>query len=228
MTVGLSKLAERYLHHSDVPDRKKPVQGAVVHTTGSGVVERARKLGADPAALAAEYYLSGRTGGHYVIAYSGTIFQIADEHECMWHAGIGKDEQPLYRGAQWQSKVSPATKRLWRERWFPAETPRHWLPPGSVNDNFVGVELVPLVHPDPDGYWSASPDETFTLMQYESLIGLLRDIARRWNIWSYARSVIVGHEDVNPLTRSDRGGGWDPGSLRDRPRFNWGRIWSRL
>ncbi len=29
---------------------------------------------------------------------------------------------------------------------------------------------------------------------------------------------------MNTLTRSDRGGGWDPGALRASPNFHWGYV----
>jgi hypothetical protein len=32
---------------------------------------------------------------------------------------------------------------------------------------------------------------------------------------------LLGHEDLNPIQRSAKGEGWDPGGLRERPWFAW-------
>jgi len=32
---------------------------------------------------------------------------------------------------------------------------------------------------------------------------------------------MVCHEDINPLNRTARGQGWDPGVVRTNPSFDW-------
>src|SRR5262249_18279808 len=39
---------------------------------------------------------------------------------------------------------------------------------------------------------------------------------------------LCGHEDVEPLRRSNTGGGWDPGAHRTNPTFSWTQLWSRI
>ena len=39
---------------------------------------------------------------------------------------------------------------------------------------------------------------------------------------------LVGHEDIEPLERWNRQGGWDPGGLREKPKFFWPRIYKMM
>jgi outer membrane protein OmpA-like peptidoglycan-associated protein len=38
----------------------------------------------------------------------------------------------------------------------------------------------------------------------------------------------LGHEDLSPITRSVRRGGWDPGFLRDAPFFDWNYVYEQI
>ena len=39
---------------------------------------------------------------------------------------------------------------------------------------------------------------------------------------------LVGHEDIEPLERWNKQGGWDPGALRVKPKFVWASIHRRI
>lgn len=89
-------------------------------------------------------------------------------------------------------------------------TSRTFIAEGFLSHN-CGIELIPTVTA---GYTDA---------QLGALANLVRDIGERNKFpdgW-YHGSRLVGHEDVDPISRSDRGGGWDPGALRDKPRLDF-------
>jgi hypothetical protein len=52
---------------------------------------------------------------------------------------------------------------------------------------------------------------------------LLNEIAERRKL-TLSGPRLVGHEDVHPLRRWDVYGGWDPGALREKPRFHWDQV----
>ena len=74
----------------------------------------------------------------------------------------------------------------------------------------MGVELLPTPR-GPDWYTQA---------QYDALAALVVDVAQRHDRPPVGEHV-VAHEDLEPLTRWNRTGGWDPGALRPQPRFSW-------
>ncbi|MEP7342385.1 MAG: N-acetylmuramoyl-L-alanine amidase, partial [Acidobacteriota bacterium] len=87
----------------------------------------------------------------------------------------------------------------------------------STNSGHIGIEMLA----DSTGYG-------FTNAQYEALAKLVADIARRHKlpITSAPSARLLGHEDVHPLSRQNKGGGWDPGAHRDKPKFSWSRLWA--
>jgi N-acetylmuramoyl-L-alanine amidase-like protein len=195
--------------------RSIPVFGVCVHTTGGGPANKAKK---DPRRSALQrsldYYLKGSGGfPHYVVAYDGSIIAICDERQIAWHAGFGKKEYQYYK--TWTAP------RWWSSVWNPkgARSPLDLFPKGgrSGNSGHIGVEMLA----DTTGYG-------FTNAQYEALAKLVKDIARRHKlpIASAPSARLLGHEDVHPLGRQNKGGGWDPGAHRDKPRFSWSRLWS--
>ncbi len=71
-----------------------------------------------------------------------------------------------------------------------------------------------------------APGLLFTRAQHESALGLAIDAGNRHGFpdgWR-ATSRLLGHEDVDPIERSDVGGGWDPGFLRVSPYFDLGFV----
>ena len=72
----------------------------------------------------------------------------------------------------------------------------------------------------------------FTRAQHETIARLAWDIAQRHE-WprteSWWRSTrLLGHEDITPLSRCDKNGGWDPGALREKPYFDWNFIYDYI
>lgn len=203
---------------------KAQAYGIVVHTTGSGVPSRAEQRKEDPLTTAVRIYCTpdytdpktGKTAftnfAHYVIAYDGRIVQIADELIRARHVGFA-EERPFYLDGSWKQKVSAKTLALWTAKWAGWESPAHLFPGNSVNEVYLGIELIPLLKRDPNG-------TLYTDAQYKALGALIKDIAGRHGFEAKGAR-LVGHEDVNPIDRSNAGGGWDPSALRDAPNFLW-------
>jgi hypothetical protein len=216
--------------------------GLGVHTTGRGLADRlVEKLGREPTvyevtAAALEYYARSPFPPGYVIGPLGRsqLYQVTGDDRVALHIGGGfRDE---YLSGRWEQLVSPALLEAWRARWPGRESPQHLFPGPSANEALIGVELVPTTHvADVE---PAGPGETFTLEQYDALSSLSADLEVRhgWpNGWRRTAR-LGGHEDYGPLGRKpdgsgmhrfDAGGGWDPGALRDVPRFRWDRIGGR-
>lgn len=234
MNKYLSPLATLIPHPQDTKDRTKPTPyGLMVHTTGRGLLDKAKKDRKSPLVTAIGLYTARKGyGPHYVIDQDGSLVQIASERERMGHAGVSAEERRLYLSGEWQEKVSPRTAIRWTERWVfgvhelqDIKSPCHLYPTRSPNDSYIGVELIP------------NRKARFSDYQYEVLAALVEDIEKRHDLDLHDRGsaaystssylpapCLLGHEDVEPLTRTNRTGGWDPGSLRANPRFDWRRL----
>lgn len=217
----------------DVDDRKSEVpHGICLHTTGSGLPTTAAERHMDPLALAERIYTAkGANFPHYTIDWAGTILQVADDRERARHAGIDKAERKAYSSGEWVNAVSQRALKLWRQKWPDAESPLDLIPGGgSPNDAFLGIELVPLIGAE----LKANPNGTrFTEAQYDALAELLRVKELEYGLVLDTGSNLVGHCDLEPLTRwsaGPRGLPWDPGALRpegDR-HFEWDFVVARL
>jgi hypothetical protein len=195
--------------------RTLPVFGVVVHTTGRGPAVTGKKQGRPPIQVALDVYSGQPEDAHYVIDYDGTIHAIVPENRVSWHpgwGGVGRRRWASWTAPTWWSSV-------WG-RWN-ARTPADLLPPGANDPNqiYIGVELL--------GNETASG---FTSAQYDALARLVVDVARRHGFAIHAAPSprLLGHEDVEPIRRSNRYGGWDPGAHRTRPVFSWSGLWSRM
>ena len=179
--------------------RTLPVYGLCVHTTGSGPARRARTTGRSAINEAIAIYTNGPEGPHYVIGYEGDIHAICDEAHVAWHAGwLGQGR------ARWRTWPAPA---WWSSIWsrFNARNPADLLPPSANDPNqvYIGVELV--------GNENAGG---FTGAQYDALARLIVDVFNRQRIplVQPPNPRLLGHEDLEPISRSNRDGGWDPGA----------------
>ncbi len=225
---GRSSLAKTFVGRSEQP-RQSAIFGVVIHTTGSGVVDKAKREGIDPLSAVIKVYSDpDNYCAHYAIGWDGTIVQIVDEALRAQHVGYpGADHRAMLDGS-WETRVAPATAALWRARWPNVAGPAYLFPGTSPNSCYVGIELIPLT--GDDGQPSPmSEGLTFTKKQHEATANLVSDIADRWElpineILSSARGRLLGHEDLNALERSDAGGGWDPGALREVPRFDYDAV----
>ncbi len=196
---------------------RNPVRawGLCIHQTGRTLVQRAVRAGVDPLEKAIAFYSGSPAWAHYVIGHEGDIIQFASERERAPHAGVPRAERALYLNGGWRSRVSPGALRRWEARFPGVRSPSHLYPTRSPNDAYVGVELLPL----PSGR------EWYTQAQYRALAALAVDVGERHHrplMSAYGH--LVGHEDVEPLTRWNRSGGWDPGITRATPRFSWIRL----
>lgn len=214
-----SDLATQIKRLRDVDDRTAPVFGFCIHQTGSGIVDLAIKKGVSPLEKAVAYYSDPDSYfAHYVIDYSGQIVQIADEKEKAQHVGF-KDRQ-LYLSGEWEKKVAPITVQKWKERWPKYKTPAHLFPGNSPNNVYVGAELLPITkNIDAEPMYKGS---LYTLAQHQAVVMLAKDVAERWSLppgW-HEGPRLVTHEDLTPVSRSNKNGGWDPGYLKNNPWFD--------
>jgi hypothetical protein len=227
---GISHLAHAIGNlKSNTPDRKIPVYGLAVHTSGSGIVAKALSNRAVPIAYAINYYSRPDSySAHYVIDYDGTIVQIADEHEHAQHIGFLEEQRQAFLSGVWEGMLPPELVKRWKSKWA-AKSPAHLFPGPSPNDAYVGIEMLPV---DGTTYAPMASGLKYTTEQHESVAELAADVAARWGLpggWQLTGR-LVGHEDVNPLERSTKTppAGWDPGGLRDSPWIDWGFIKSRI
>lgn len=223
-TLTHSPLAQLVKQPRDVANRASIVPwGVCVHTTGSGVPEEAARLGVPPLQEALSIYLAPdrppifTNFPHYVIDNDGTLVQLADEVERARHVAIPDEDRAMYLSGAWRSKCSATGVKLWDLRWGPGKrNPLQLYPSRHPNDDYLGVELIPLAVPLKSG-------SRFTSAQYDKLSELLEDIEQRYGL-ELEGSRLVGHEDISPLTRWNSGGGWDPGGLRGAPSFLWREV----
>ena len=214
--------------------RRKKVYGVCLHTPGRTIVKRAHKYGVNPLEYVAAHYLErGQYGPTYVVGYNGQIVQVANEWDKTWHVGIGGQDKAAFLDGRWKSRVSKKFLQMWKKRWPISCNPLDLFPGTSANQVYIGVEVVPLVlgyHgytilSDPDLYTPMAAGLWYTTMQHYALRGLFKDIAERHSFDRKRNpAVFVTHEDLNPLTRSNKSGGWDCGVLRKTPRFDWDLV----
>lgn len=210
--------------------RVRTVWGVLLHTTGGGVTDVAKKKGIQPIDEAIDVYIASQNGSngykwggpHYVIEHDGTIHQVAPDNILTAHAGGPHRAQ--YLDGSWVPKVSHATALQWVSRHPLVANPYQPFPSTSPNDDYVGIEMIPIG----DGFGGApmAAGLRFTLAQHDAAIQLARDIGARHALplgWG-ATARLTGHEDVDPIERSDAGGGWDPGFLRASPYFDFAYV----
>lgn len=216
----------KVLKHTPAPNRANPdlIWGICVHTTGRGLPAGAQKKGLSPLAYAERIYCAPDPPGgftnfpHYVIGWGGEIVQIASEKTRARHCGITAQERAQYLIGDWEHRLPPANVARWKARWPDTKSPAHLYPSKSPNEDYLGVEMIPLGQGG-QGYGNTF----FTADQYNALGALIKDCEARYHLQINGPR-LVGHEDVEPLNRWDSRGGWDPGALRDSPYFNWALL----
>jgi len=176
------------------------INSVIIHTTGFGPgLKRINDLNKGDLAAIGNTYAHRMANilkykGHFLIDHVGVIYQFIDLKEVAWHTGSGKRKA--------LSKSSPP--EWWSARWpklkFPTELPS-WCKK-SPNKVSVGIDL--LAH----GNGSLVPE--YTKAQYESLAKLIKALCTDLDI-PIDRENIVGHEDVDPISRGNKRAGWDPG-----------------
>jgi N-acetylmuramoyl-L-alanine amidase len=200
--------------------------GLAVHTTGRGLATALlKKLGRMPnaqevLALALRTYAAG-FGPGYVGGLGGELYQVAADDRVAQHIGGSREE---YLSGSWKLVTKQRAVDHWQRAWPAYDSPQHLFPGKSANEAYIGLELIPVT--GVSGVVPVSPGETFTAAQYELVRSLCADLEVRhsWPAGWRRSARLVGHEDVGILDRHDAGGGWDPGALRDEPRWRWERV----
>lgn len=213
--MGFSPLATAIARPRAANRRPGALYGLVCHTSGSGIVEQAKAQGADPLEYAVSYYAERAAYyAHYVVGYDGHIVQIADENERAPHVGFL--ERPHFEDGSWERMLPPEMVQRWHDRWPGKGNPTDLFEGPSPNSVYVGCELIPLARALEDG-------SRYTPAQHQAVAELILDFGQRSKLepawWHTSR--LCGHEDLNPLTRSLKGEGWDPGIMRRVPWFRW-------
>jgi N-acetyl-anhydromuramyl-L-alanine amidase AmpD len=182
--------------------------GIMVHTTGSGVHKHHDKL---PEVAAMEYYTSSNIGPHYVIDGAGNVYELLDSLLRANHCGITAEVRSSLLDGTWRSKVPSHVVEAWDRRWSSrgATSPAALYPSKSPNDDYIGIELIPIpkVGEHPGTELSAADD--FTVEQYLALADLIAFEADRHDIDLGNPRTLVEHSDTNPIGRP----GWDPGGM---------------
>lgn len=208
----------------------QPWFGECVHTCGSGVLDKAKEWGWTNAEVACYFYSQLSMGcPHEVIDGDGTVYVIVAGARVAVHCGAQGWMRNAMLDGSWKERVSAIGLKHWQARWPGVKSPQHLFPGSSGNKAYRGTELIP------------QPDKTFTAAQYESLAKRLVLRSRQnGNVLLHPRepltrasNKLVGHEDLIPFNTAQQGrwdskGGWDPGALRDEPRFDWPRLYSLI
>lgn len=220
---------------------RNQIYGLIVHTTGGSLPGKAVAAGIYPAQMAIDYYTRASSKGtHYVNGWGGyagnDLSQIANEKYKANGVGMGKQRKSIQAG-RFAQDLNPNVVRLWRQRWPQYRYPTRLLP-AHPNTCCVHMECTPLLYYQngksywAEGYEPLREDIRFTQAQHESVVMLACDMALRYgwdqepNWWRSPR--LLGHEDLSPISRHDRRGGWDPGGLRDKPYFDWEYVYQRI
>jgi N-acetyl-anhydromuramyl-L-alanine amidase AmpD len=157
------------------------------------------------------------------------LHAVCDEETIAWHIGLDSQRGDLERlnDDRWEAMIKRPD--LWHRSWSGVRgrdgklvvTPADIFRPLTPNAGYVGLELIPLEPADRAlGLW-------FSDAQHAAVAELAADVWARHGI-APSRLALCGHEDLNPIDRWDAGGGWDPGARRERPRFDWGRVYGKL
>lgn len=205
--------------------------GFLLHTTGGGVTDQARREGKTPLQVAVETYIKSQNGlinnykwggPGYVIDHDGSIHQLAPDNVETEHAG--GPYRAIYLTGEWVTHCSPEAVAQWHRRWPNFKNPYSLFPSHRPNVDYIGCEMIPIG--DGFGGEPMRPGLRFTKAQHDAAIDLGRDIALRhgWPLGWASSSRLVGHEDVDPIERSDAHGGWDPGWLRALPYFDFDYV----
>lgn len=204
-------------------------KGLCVHTSGRTIVERAASWEVPAISLALEHYRKmGRV--HACIDYDGVIYQTLDWNRRGPHVGISKKERRAFLNGTWETIVldkeplHQGSLALWHERFPEHESPAHLYGTKSPNDWYIGIEMIPLLKPLPDGSW-------YTPEQYAALSEIYAILADMFLWDTQDITTLVGHECLDPFGRwftvnkkKKAIWAWDPGALRSRPRFLWDRV----
>lgn len=208
------------------------VYGLVVHTTGGSLPSRALKNGEKPHDVAIDYYLASH-GTHYVCGWEGVeggqLVQVASENQQANGASVTAQ---IESGADWEDDLPASMVARWKARWEweGVDGPSDLYPTKYANSCYVHVEMPPCVFNHGSKLYTAAEPMAkglrFTKAQHDGIVALSVDMAQRngWPDFWWESGRFVGHEDISPVTRHVKLGGWDPGALRASPWFDWDYV----
>ncbi len=202
----------------------------VLHITGRSTYLNAEKHKLAPLVHLGvnNFLIKGKSFSHYAVDPWGYIGVYAPESICPqsqgWKAFGGP--QGILRDLASGERRLPA---WWQEVWGRVQVSKK----GEKQDlGFVKSPVDLLLGDAGPNSGSASIEfiqygNQFLLTEAQCLSGnlLVRDICTR-NLVPFKAPNVLGHEDLNPWTRADKGGGWDPGARRVEPRFCWDCFFS--
>lgn len=217
------------------------VYGLVVHTTGGSLPGKAIAGGKYPTDRAVDYYTSKNViGCHYINGWKGLegqdLVQIANERKKPKGVGTAKQRQSIKKG-RFEADLPDVLVEIWRRRW-PGYDNSLTLLPALPNECCIHVECIPVYYYMNDKAHISKehppmrPGLRFTKAQHDTIALLACDIAVRngWPLnekwWRTPR--LLGHEDITPISRKDKNGGWDPGYLRRAPYFDWDYVYLKI
>lgn len=238
MTLSYSPLAVKVEGvRNPASARVRTPWGFLIHTTGGGVTAHAKQHGARPIDVAIQVYINSQNGSNgyfwggpaYVADHDGKLYQVAPDEALTAHAGDHSPKyptgtRPFYLDGTWVNRCSAETVAQWKKRWPTRKHPYSMFPSKSPNIDYVGLEMIPIG----DGFGGApmAPGLRFTKAQHDTAIALGRDLGARhaWPKGWASTGRLLGHEDVDPLNRSDADGGWDPGAMRQHAYFDFAYV----
>jgi len=207
-----------------LPQDDVPLQqwGIMLHTTGDGPPRQALAGGLDPYDEALRIYESmGRVGPHFLVGPLGQVAQLRDPRREAFHVKTTLAQRRDFLNGNWTTLVKPDVVRWWRARWPGQKSPQHLFPAQKPRSNYIGIEMIPCgTWPNQSGNWTpfwADPfgGTRFSGATYLATAELVLQLAGAYDINTLDRRKLLGHEDVNPVTRP----GWDPGDMTGG--FSW-------
>jgi N-acetyl-anhydromuramyl-L-alanine amidase AmpD len=208
------KVADKLLESKTQRGKKRnldSVNSVIIHTTGygAGLKRLKNKYGDDLGAIGKDYAKRManilKYKGHFLIDYAGVIYQFLPLGEVAWHTGSNKrrklksSKPPGWWSLRWKDYERPTELPSWKSN--------------SPNSVSVGIDLL--------AHGSGAIAEGYTKEQYGSLTKLVKALCKDLGIPT-ERKYIVGHEDVDPISRGTSKGGWDPG------KFDWASLMTNL
>tara|TARA_Y100000310_G_scaffold300835_1_gene336817 strand:+ start:1594 stop:2367 length:774 start_codon:yes stop_codon:yes gene_type:complete len=178
------------------------INSIIVHTTGYGVgLKRIKERNEGDLVAIGSVYAKRMAGilkykGHFLIDHVGVIYHLIPLGEVAWHTGSGirkklKTEKPRgWWARRWKNLDNPTKLPSWKEN--------------SPNKVSVGIDLL--------AHGNGAIVKGYTDAQYESLARLVKALCEDLDI-PVEREYIVGHEDVDPISRGNKKAGWDPGKF---------------
>ena len=203
--------------------------GVMFHTWGRTIVEKAHAKGQRPIDRALRYHRM-RAGVHLTIESDGTIYQILDTDKRGAHCGVSREQRRRYLNGAWREDMArlhrEQPRALWDARWPLHKSPQHIYPGKSPNDDYIGVEMEPLLDARPNGLWFSKAQHAAAREIWLELNGFYCfGFPTPAQIKGYRGfPQCLGHGDITPHSRWDRNGSWDPGAMRLEPRFDWSEV----